>query len=429
MSVTLPWRAVAVVGASALAAALLAALPQQADAARACRIPVTTRVDLTERFAGRGVSTYAFATAKGSAVGQLDHSGNVIMTRFPSGAYPTLINQKIGERAPIGAMTKAQAPQALGSINADFFVFADVRYATHMEMARGPMVKGGALVRATSRPLRVVGVDTLGQPFGGDLKLRGSVRAKIPGAKKIPLRSVNWHALQSAGANIYTSDWSGVTNAGGVATYPRPAGVVEWVLNGRNKIKTIRSSASGAANLGAPVASGTKVVAFSADASAGTTAVPLGTKVRVTERQVTNTGVTLKTAVGRGLPLVEGGKPAPLGCRAYAKTAGAKAARPRTFVGWDGKGRWRTFTVPGSNVAEPNGNLQRTGGFSLANAANIAKVLGMKYAYELDGGGSTSLWTRKKSNWTRKDLYGVANPSKCACERWMANGLAFVAGP
>ena len=114
---------------------------------------------------------------------------------------------------------------------------------------------------------------------------------------------------------------------------------------------------------------------------------------------------------------------APLGCKAYAHS---KAARPRTFVGWNANGVWRSVTVPGTKF---DGVGLRVGGFGLANAANLAKKLGMEYAYELDGGGSTTLWTRNNSgNWTRRDLYGV-NTSVCSCERPMTNGLAFLAGP
>jgi cytochrome c1 len=114
------------------------------------------------------------------------------------------------------------------------------------------------------------------------------------------------------------------------------------------------------------------------------------------------------------------GVAAPLGCNAYDHS---KAARPRTFVGWNAKGHWRSFTVPGKTF---DGIGLRTGGFGLANAANIAKSLGMKRAYELDGGGSTTLWTRSRSGrWTRRDLYGV-NTSVCACERPMTNGLSFI---
>jgi hypothetical protein len=109
-----------------------------------------------------------------------------------------------------------------------------------------------------------------------------------------------------------------------------------------------------------------------------------------------------------------------LGCNAYDHS---KAARPRTFVGWDARGRWRSLTVPGKTF---DGIGLRTGGFGLANAANIAQSLGMVRAYELDGGGSTTLWTRSKTgSWSRRDLYRV-NTSVCTCERPMTNGLAFI---
>jgi hypothetical protein len=382
-------------------------------------------VDLTERFAGRGKLEYAFASAQGSAVGNYDHQGNVIMTTFPRGAYPSLIQRNIGEREPIGSMAQAQAPEALGAINADFFLFADIGSTQDIEMARGPMVRDGVVIRGTHRPLQAVGVDTAGLPFGGELSLRGVVTAEGLDSLRVPVRSVNWHRLLDGGATIYTDDWSALRKDG-AALFPRPAGAVEWVLSVRNRVKEVRSATVSPELLGAPVKAGTRVIAFPAEVAASTEAVPLGTKVRARVRQVTTSGVQLSTAVGRGLTLLDSGRPAPLGCRAYMKSSGAKSARPRTIVGWDGKGRWRAFIVPGSDVSDSDGVLRRTGGFSLINAANVARQFGMRYAFELDGGGSTTLWTRKRSSWSRKDLYGVANPSGCVCERPVANGLVFL---
>jgi hypothetical protein len=52
----------------------------------------------------------------------------------------------------------------------------------------------------------------------------------------------------------------------------------------------------------------------------------------------------------------------------------------------------------------------------------------MTQAYEMDGGGSTTLWTQSGGGkWTRRDLWGV-NTTVCACERPMTNGLAFMPG-
>lgn len=418
-------RGVAILGASALVATLaVAASPAlEADAARPCRIDTTTKLDSTQRFAGGGVLRRYTATAQGAAKGGYNQTGKVIVTSYPTGTYPSLINDKVGERTVIGDMVKSQQPQALGAINGDFFIFPDIRYVNDIEMARGPMIRDGKVIRGTEKRQRVVGIDTNHVPFGGMLAVRGSVTPQLATAQPVPLVSVNWHTILGGGVNLYTPDWSQTLRADGKAAAPRPAGAVEWVLSSRNVIKVVRSSTKNAAKLGAPVADGTRVLAFSDNSALAALGVPVGTKVKVNIRQSTDTGAKLFTAVGRGLPLVEAGVPAPLGCKAYDHS---KAARPRTFVGWNSKGLWRSFTVPGTAF---DGVGLRIGGFGLANAANIAKKLGLVNAYELDGGGSTTLWTRNDTGtWTRRDLYGV-DTSVCSCERPMTNGLAFLAGP
>jgi hypothetical protein len=415
----------AVLGAGSLVATLaVAVVPMdEADAARPCRIDTTASLDSSTRFAGGGILRRYTATAQGAAKGGYNQQGKVVLTSYPSGAYPSLINSKIGERQVIGSMVQNQQPQALGAINGDFFIFPDIRYATDIEMSRGPIIRDGRVLRASSARQRVVGIDTNRQPFGGLMAVKGSIAPQTTTSQPVPIVGVNWHTLRTGGVNIYTTDWSNALRGDGKAYTPRPAGAVEWVLNSRNKIKTVRSSTKNAGQLGDPVASGTKVLAFSENASLAALGVPTGTKVQINVKQSTSTGVKLFTGVGRGLPLVEAGTPAPLGCNAYDHS---KAARPRTFVGWNAKGMWRSFTVPGAKF---DGVGLRTGGFGLANAANIAKKLGMEYAYELDGGGSTTLYTRSNAgNWTRRDLYGV-DTSVCACERPMTNGLAFLAAP
>ncbi len=101
--------------------------------------------------------------------------------------------------------------------------------------------------------------------------------------------------------------------------------------------------------------------------------------------------------------------------------AHSKAARPRTVIGWTKNGAWRALTIPGTHF---DGVGLRLGGFGLSNEAALAKKLGMTYAYELDGGGSTTLYTRSNAGkWSRRDLYGVTGGNY---ERPVTNAVAFV---
>ena len=403
---TVCMTAAAVVGASVVAVS-----HDDAAAAGACRIRTSTKLDSATQLAGGAVLRRYSARAHGSAKGGYDQTGKVVMASYPKGAFPALINTRVGVRKKVGTMVREQRRAALGAINGDFFAFPDIGGESNIEMSRGPMVRNGRVLRGTAQPQRIVGVTKKREPFGGMFAVRGTIRAE-GSEKSVKIRSMNWHNIKSRGVNLYSSAWSD--------TIPRPKGRIEWVLNDRNVIREVRSLARNTRERGASVKPGTRILAFSKNVSKAVRGTDPGTKVFINIRQRTDKGVELFTGVGRGLPMVLNGVAAPLGCSAYSHS---KAARPRTFVGWNKRGNWRSFTVPGKTF---DGIGLRTGGFGLANAANIAKSLGMTRAYELDGGGSTTLWTRSRSGtWTRRDLYGV-NTAVCSCEREMTNGLAFI---
>ena len=343
--------------------------------------------------------------------GFYDQSGRVMLGKYPAGSVPTLLNMPVGDRNTVGSQVKGQRPTALAAINGDFFIYETIR-GKAVEFSRGPMIKDGVVVRADKEQMKVVGVDSAGKPFGGTVGISGSIR--IGDGPRTKLAGLNWHAVQGGGATLYTTHYSKAAGS------PRPAGVSEWVINGRNKIVEVRTSAVNPGRRGLAVAANTRVLAFpSALASVGAAGV-VGQRVRVNLSQRTNTGVTLRTAVGRGAVLVKGGKAAPSGCAAYDHSA---AARPRTVIGWTRTGNWLSVTVPGNSIS----GTSRTGGFGLANTAALAKKLGMRYAFELDGGASVTWHTRNGAGtWTRRDLWGVGGGTY---ERPVANGLAFLPPP
>jgi hypothetical protein len=317
----------------------------------------------------------------------------------------------VGDRNTIRSQVTSQQPTSLAAINGDFFVYRTIR-GKAVEFARGPMVKNGTIMRSDKQQLRVVGVDSTNKPFGGTLGIRGSIG--IGTGPRTAIAGINWDSVQGGGVTLYTMSYSHASAS------PRPAGVGEWVINRRNKIVEVRTSSLNSGRRGLAVQSGTRVLAFPSALASVAAGGAVGQRVGVRLSQVTNTGVKLKTAVGRGAMLVKKGVAAPAGCTAYDYSA---AARPRTIVGWTRTGEWRSLTVPGNNIS----GTSRTGGFGLANTAALAKKLGMRFAFELDGGASVTWYTRGGAGtWTRRDLFGVSGGTY---ERPVSNGLAFLPPP
>ncbi len=170
-------RAAAFAVTSTLVVTTLVAISDSADSASPCHIKTSTRLDSRTHFAGGGVLHRYTARAKGAAKGGYDQTAKVVLTTYPKGAVPHLINAKVGLRQPIGKMVRHQRHQAVAAINGDFFVFPDIRGVNDIEMSRGPMVRDGHLIRATAQRQRVVGVTTKHKPFAGMVAVRGAVRA------------------------------------------------------------------------------------------------------------------------------------------------------------------------------------------------------------------------------------------------------------
>ncbi|HVQ87614.1 MAG TPA: phosphodiester glycosidase family protein [Actinomycetes bacterium] len=403
----------AVAVSALLAVSLLTAGVQPTGAATVtpCGNTVTAfQLQAKNGFASGGkIKRYRATVDFPGRTGFYDQTGTAILGTYPAGSLPTLINPPIGDRSTIGALVKSQYPAALAAIDGDFFITQNIR-GHDVEFSRGPMIRAGKILRSNKQLTKVVGVDSTGKPFAGTVGARGSV--SIGTGAKTSLAGVNWQTVQAGGFTLYTAAWSRSSGS------PRPAGAGEWVLNGHNKIVQVRTSHINSTSRGALVQPKTKVVAFPSTLESVAAAGVVGQKVRLRVSQHTDNGATLTTAIGRGQVLVKKGVAAPLGCAAYDHSA---AARPRTVIGWTRSGEWRSITVPGTNLS----GTSRTGGIGLANIAAVAKKMGLRFAYELDGGASTTWYTRSTGGvWTRRDLVGVSGGTY---ERPVDNGLAFLA--
>ena len=400
-------RGVAALTAVVLVAALSAAGSPGAVAAAPCSLAVSASLKTSTHIAGGATMRRYVARVGGPVTDKYDQKAKVIVSRFPEGVVPRLIHVKLGDRAGTGNTVRTHAPHALVAVNGDFFPERRIR-GESVTLARGPMILDGTVVRASARPKPVVGVTNAGAPFGGLLGIRGSV--SVGADLGVRVLGVNWNAVRRHGATVFTSDWSDASST------PRPAGTTEWVLNSADVIARVRTARVHRHKRGATVAENTRVVAFVGHLARTAARAQPGDVVSVSIRQRTLPRVRLQTAVGRGLRLVRNGVAAPLDCGDYLN-----GARPRTVVGWTRGGLWRAITVPGSEFV---GEGLRVGGFGLAQVAHVARRMGLVNAFELDGGGSTTLYTRTSRVWSRRDLWGVKGGNY---ERPVPNGLAFVA--
>ncbi len=392
-----------------LVAGLVVAAPPAVEAAGPCSLAVSKTLKRSADIAGGATLSRYVASVGSRGTSKYDQRARVIVTRFPDGVVPRLVAVRIGEQAATGVTARAVAPRALAAVNGDFFPESRIR-GKNVRLVRGPMVQDGRVVRATVDPMRVVGVTTKGVPFGGRLGVNGTVSVGTEPA--VAVMGLNWQSVDPGGVTVYTSDWTRLSSA------PRPAGRTEWVLDATDTLVKVRSARAKPERLGSPVAEGTRVVAFAADLARPAARATEGVVVAVSIRQSTRprAGARLQTAVGRGLTLVQDGVAGPRDCDEYLN-----GARPRTVVGWTRDGLWRAVTVPGTEFV---GDGLRVGGFGLAQIANVARRMGLVHAFELDGGGSTTLYTRRATVWSRRDLWGVRGGTY---ERAVPNGLAFVA--
>jgi hypothetical protein len=398
--------AVAALALSSGVAVVGVSQPTEAAPAGACTLAVSREpVALTQLARGATLRSLV-ARVTDPVGGQRAQRARARVTVLPPGSTPVVLGAGLGVREGIGTAVRTQQPRALAAVNGDFFLEPTIRGKT-VPVPRGPVVSAGSVVRGTVEWSRVVGVTAAAKPYVGSLAIRGVVRAG--GALVTPVVSVNGPRATPGGVTVYTTAWTQTS-----AT-PRPAGAAEWVVDDNGRLTQIRNRRTNDTLRGSPVQPGTQVLAFSRDTASLASGVLPGERVTWSVFQQTRPRVVLQTAIGRGLRIVADGAATPRPCAAYQSSQ-----RPRTVLGWDADGNWRIVTVPGTEFTP---EAYRIGGFGVAQVGALAQRLGLVQAVTLDGGGSTTLYTRTGRTWTRRDLWRVRGGTY---ERPVVNGLAFV---
>ncbi|MFZ0324653.1 MAG: phosphodiester glycosidase family protein [Actinomycetes bacterium] len=379
-----------------VAASLGVALPGAGAAGSPCFMSVSS-TPVAHRVYSTGVVFDEFKVKVTSGSGS--QTATVQRMVMPTGSKPKLVYKRIGVLDELRDQVKAQAPRAVAAVNGDFFF--EYRWYTGGStiMALGPSVSHGTVLRAEANPHPVVGVDSAGNPYADKLRVSGSVTTR---SGTYPITGVNWHTISDKGVVEFTRAWQGGTS------FRRPVGAVEWVVKNNGTIADVRTGST----RGLAVARNTRVLAFGRSLALQASRARVGDTAKLVVTQTTSTGVPLTEAVGRGYREVEAAAVV-VDCRAVPNDP-----RPRTTVGWE-RGHWATLTVPGTGYDSYG---YRIGGLGITQTANVARALGFRAAYSVDGGGSVTEYARRNDGaWSRLD------DLNSRWQRPIVNGLAFTA--
>nr|WP_315019467.1 S-layer homology domain-containing protein [uncultured Aminipila sp.] len=331
---------------------------------------------------------------------------------------PLVFNGEVRSMATVGTMAKyaeEQGVKVLAAINGDLF---DTATGT----PKGLVIHNGNIVTSGYAPDRVIAFDSQGkasmQYVNLSYGLKGTLayddtstgvlqKVQAPFSAKIDYYNVPHGAAK--GLHLFNKHYAASTKTAGSC--------IEVVVDcgsqdnmqlqiGKTIKGTVKSVNSDAHNT--PIGENEVVlstVSGSATASQLYSMV-VGSQVEISVGDNANTGLAnAKEAIGIYYSLVENGN---------VVTSGANL-NPRTAVGIKSDGTVIIYAVDGRQT--------NSKGLSLVELANHMKALGCVYAFNMDGGGSTALYSRLPGLENTAALKNI--PSE-GTERKVANGLMFV---
>ena len=260
--------------------------------------------------------------------------------------------------------------QVVATMNGDYF-----RYLSETSAVPDGLVsEGGRVVFSPEGWSRVVTVDATGRVRHAIARVEGFVRAA---GQEWPIHSVN-DPRPRTGHTLLTGAWNGSRGSWGDRT------VVVRFADGR----VTRVSREKKPRL-APEESAITLPADDARVLA------VGAPIQISVRAVTREGKAILHASGHGGHILRDGEVRDL-CSDYEGLA-----RPRSMIAWNSSdGVW--LLTAGTGDAPETSNI-RAGGSTKAQLADVARKLGATHGVVMDGGGSTALYARWRSQPQRMD--------------------------
>ncbi len=298
------------------------------------------------------------------------------------------------EPTSVMAQRAADSLHVVAAINGDFFSFDPPGVSEGPQIANGVLFKSEGHHREAldDRQLRrqsVFAVDSRGRPRVLHTHMHGSVRS---GRLALPLAGVNVPARGDS-AFAYTRFWGDTT--------PTDSSALELILLGQ-VIARVDTSASGV-----EIPDNGSVVAVRGAARALVGSLGAGDTVHW---EAAFDGVPGAREMIGGYPmLLLRGKPV-FQDEVGLRSAFAERRHPRAAIGLDRRGRVHIVAVDGRQPAHSDG-------MTLQEFSDFLTAYGITDALNLDGGGSTTLWTEGR----------IANrPSDTNGERAVSNALLVI---
>ncbi|MFF1303448.1 phosphodiester glycosidase family protein [Streptomyces sp. NPDC058307] len=398
-------------GAGRSVLTLLAALGTLAGAALVGAAPAGAAPGWTQLAAGVDYEQFDVSAAAGVA------HAHVIRVDLgdPRVRVELLYPGAVAARATVSRLATAQG--ALAGVNGDFFNVSETQHpgveatgaSVGPAIAQGRALKaavpngqrfGPALPPGTStKDVFGVGTDRLARLDA--LALDGSV--KTPEGQ-LPLRGLNQYALPVGSVGAFTSDWGGASRVRATCgtdrdrAAPCSTDTHEVTVRNGQVVATADTPGSG------PIADGTTVLVGREAGAQQLRKLSVGSAVTVRHQLVAaSAGTPYRFAIG-GYPVLEGGRPLP----GLDDTTSAV----RTAVGIADGGR-RLYLLA------LDGAPDYRGGLTIAEVADTMRTLGSVDAFNMDGGGSTTMAARKPGAGA---VTALNHPSGGA-ERAVANGI------
>ncbi|MFD6415646.1 phosphodiester glycosidase family protein [Streptomyces sp. NPDC060194] len=309
-----------------------------------------------------------------------------------------LYGGEVADRRTVSELAAAHDPgkgrRTVAAFNGDFFDINETGAPIGVGLDDGELVNSAQPDRS-----RAVGFDADGAGRVLDLYFEGTLT--LPDGAPRKLGGLNPANVPAAGIAAYTSRWGTADRALTVNGAARGAEVT--VVDGE---VTETASAPGK---GAIPAGATVLVGRDAGADA-LSALAEGDEVSWEYRPRAGSGATPRAAIGANEYLVVDGEPVD------HEGAGNNATAPRTAVGFSRDGREMT-------VLSVDGRQADSGGVTLTELGLMMRKAGAYQAINLDGGGSSTLLTRRPG----RDALGVDNQPSDGVERTVPNGLALTA--